>query len=108
MKTMPRFTLRVMRFSLERMLTRLSRWEDKHADERDYRMTHLNTGLWQASQSIREILDGEFTPGLHEQPYESGLPVGKAWMPDPEDSKAGHHYAAELFQNVPIPVALVD
>ena len=76
----------------------IRRWEDRHADVEDYRMGHMTGGLFQAAQSMREILDGVRNPM-----YGNGQvgTVGKAWM---TDQKVGERYVAELFSNVPIPV----
>lgn len=102
MKIMPRYQLRFMRFLVERMLTKVTAWEDWHADGRDYRMSYLSSGLWQASQSMRQILDGEFNPM---RKYEGLGTVGKAWM---TDQQLGDHYTAELFGTVPVPMRPAD
>ena len=98
MKTMPRTTLFLMRFLVERMLTRISKWEDRHTseDHQDYRMAYLNSGLWQASQSMRELLHDEYNPM---RKHEVGT-VGKPWL---TDQQLGEHYAAEMFNRHPIP-----
>lgn len=95
MRTMPRITLKTMRFLVEFMLTRIQAWEDRHASVDDYRMGHLTTGLWQASQSMKEILAGEFIAG-----YRNGgsRAVGKAWR---TDQPLGEHFETELLGRVP-------
>lgn len=102
MKIMPRYKLRIMRSLAERMLTWISTWEDRHGNEHDYRMAHLNSGLWQASQSLREILDNEFNPM---RKHEGVKTVGKPWV---TEKQMGEHYATEMFSRAPIPLSPVD
>lgn len=99
MKTMPRTTLRLMRWTLLAFYWLASRWEDKHADEQDYRMGHLTGGLWQAAESSRDILDGRFNP------MSPNGTVGKAWR---TEQRMGEEYVAELLSGVPIPMTPVD
>jgi hypothetical protein len=95
---MPRLKLRVMRTVVEAMLTVIQRWEDKHADHTDYRMRELNGGLWQASQSMKAIIEGDFQPMLRQ-----------ARLKDlPHPGEVGNRYAAELLSNVPIPMRTAD
>lgn len=109
MKTMPRITLRLMRWTLLGFYHLVSRWEDKHADIRDYRMGHLTGGLWQAAQSSREILEGRFNiMRKHEgerEPQEPVRTVGKAWR---TEQRMGEHFAAHLLRHVPDPGRPVD
>lgn len=94
MKTMPRTTLKLMRFVVEFLMTAIAWWEDHHAGpnhDEDYRMTHLNTGLWQASDSIKQILDGEFVP----------LQQGARLVEMPE-VELGQHYVAQYISSVPV------
>jgi hypothetical protein len=106
MQTMPRITLKFMRFVIERLLTRIATWEDQHGNELDYRMKYLNSGLHQASQSLREIIDGEFNPMRKNEQIGT---VGKPWsnletrVLD-EDSA----YVAELFRDNPVPLRTVN
>lgn len=98
MKTMPKLTLRMMRFAVEFMLTRIARWEDQHADAKDYQMRSLNGSLWQASQSLKELIDGKFRP-MTAQARLVGMPLNEV---------RAERYAAELLSNAPIPLRPVD
>lgn len=102
MKTMPTIMLRVMRLLVEAMLTRISKWEDQHADDRDYRMRALNGGLYQASQSMREILDGEYNPM---RKNEQAGTVGKPWR---VEQQLTPEYVTEMFGDTQIPLRPVN
>lgn len=97
MKTMPRTTLKAMRLAVEFMLTHITAWEDKHADHTDYRMRHLSTGLWQASQSMREILDGQFEPMRRQAPWNL-----------PQSAVLGDRYTDEVLGDARIPLHVVE
>lgn len=93
--------LKAMRRIVERMLTIVQRWEDKHEGHTDYRIDHLRTGLWQASDSMRQMLQGEFHSGYKQQTL-----FGKdGWD---RSSVAGDHYAVTLLRNAPVPLIPVD
>lgn len=102
MKTMPRTTLKLMRFATEFMLTRIARWEDKYVDERhlDYQLDQVNNGLWQASQSMKAIIEGDFLP------TEEEARLTEEWLP--RAAVAGSWYAKELFSETPVPLHPVD
>jgi hypothetical protein len=87
---MPRVGLWLMRVAVEVMLTVIRRWEDKHADHSDHRMRELNQGLWQASQSLRQVLAGQFTP-MRRQSHVWDLRTGSS----------GERYTRELLSGVP-------
>lgn len=93
MKTMPRAQMRAMRFLLERLLTTITRWEDQHADPEDYRMRALSGGLHQASQSLRELIEGRFNPLR-----------GAVERLERDDSLLGAQYTQELLRDVSIPL----
>jgi hypothetical protein len=100
MKTMPRPLLWGMRKITEAMLTIVTRWEDKHLTpyNPDCRMDQLNTGLWQASRSMKEILEGDFQPMLRQ-----------ARLLDlPEMVVLGERYTDELLTGAPVPLRAVD
>lgn len=99
---MPHIKLKVMRFLVERMMTWISDWEDQHADDRDYRMRALNGGLFQSSQSLREILDGEYNPM---RKHEGLGTVGKAWR---TEQRMGEEYVSELLRDAPVPLRPVN
>ena len=61
MRTMPSLLVWLMRIAVGAMLTIVRCWEDRHAEQGDHRMTALNSGLWQADQSLRQIAVGDFT-----------------------------------------------
>lgn len=100
MKTMPNLTLKVFRSAVEFMLTRIQAWEDKNIDpdRPDYRMQELNTGLWQASQSMKAIVEGDFRPTLHQ------IPLNEL----PQAAVLGMRYTEELLSGIPVPVRPVD
>lgn len=101
MKTMNPLLLKVMRRITERMLTIVQRWEDKHEEHLDYRMDHLNDGLFQASKAMRQILDGEFNAGYSEQE----LTRMDSWG---LTSAAGDRWAAGMLGNEPVPLLPTD
>lgn len=100
MKTMPSRTMKAMRFVVEAMLTIVQRWEDKHGDpdRPDYRLSQLATGLWQASQSMKDIIEGDFQPMLRQ-----------ARLRDlPEAMVLGKEYHEELLRQAPVSLHVVD
>jgi hypothetical protein len=90
MSKMPIVRLRAMRFVVERMLATLQQWEDQHANVADYRFSELNTGLWQASQSMKAIITGDFRPLRERARQVEVLPVS-----------VGASYADELLSGIP-------
>lgn len=98
MKTMPRPVLRVLRSTVEASLTTVQWWEDRHADQVDYRMSDLISGLWQASQSLKAIIEGEFQPMMRQARLES----------PPQAVVLGDRYTKELLDGVPVPLQPVD
>jgi hypothetical protein len=100
MKTMPRPMLRAMRLVVEAVLTTIQRWEDKHADpdRPDYRMSQMNAGLWQASQSMKEIIEGDFQPMLRQTRLRDL----------PEAGVLGEAYHRELLGSATVPLHAVD
>lgn len=102
MKTMPRTTLMLMRFVTQLMLTRIARWEDRHARPEDYRMSELNSGLWQASDSMRAILQGEFN-AMRKNDHVGT--VGKAWR---VEEKLTPEYVTEMFGDTSVPLHPVN
>lgn len=93
--------LKAMRRTVERMLTIVQRWEDKHKNHTDYRVDHLRAGLWQASDSMKKMLEGEFNSGYKQEMIPDEDDWGKA-------SSAGDHYAVTLLRNEPVPLATAD
>lgn len=89
--------LRAMRRTVERMLTIVQRWEDKNPGHTDYRIDHLHTGLWQASDSIRQILEGEFNSGYKQE----AVPNKDEWG---KTSRMGDRWAAEMLRDQPVPL----
>jgi hypothetical protein len=61
MNTMNTLRLKALRRVIEAMLTLVQRWEDARPD--DYRLSDLRTGLWQASDALRQIIEGEVIAG---------------------------------------------
>lgn len=97
---MPWPVLWALRTVVEAMLTIVQRWEDKHLDPKhpDCRMTELNTGLWQASQSMGQILRGDEQPMLRQTRLRD-LPQVYA---------LGETYTRELLGEVPPPRPSAD
>lgn len=95
---MPRLVTGAMRLTIKGMLTLIRRWEDKHADHTDYRMRHLTTGLWQASQSLRDIRTGRIEPMQRQSSWD--MPE----LPSLTDTA----YAQELFRDEPVPLYAVE
>ena len=102
MKTMPRPVLRILRLTVRSLLTVVQWWEDRHGDHTDYRMRELNTGLWQASQSLKAIAEGDFQPMLRQTSLRRLAEVM------PERAKVSNRYARELFSDTPVPLRPVD
>lgn len=95
MPTMPDWKLRLLRWLTNAMLAVIRRWEDRHADPKDYRMGRATTGLWQASQSFKEILNGEYRPPRD-------MPVG-GQDERPEDRGPSDEQVIHMIRNAPLP-----
>lgn len=94
MKTMPRILLRALYLLTQAMLTVIRVWEDRNADGADdYRMRRLTTGLWQASQSLRQIRDGEFEPMQRQLTWRV-----------PRSTRLAKRYVDEMFRDTPVPL----
>lgn len=105
MKTMPRISLWVLRFLTQAMSAWIRGWEDRNAEVEDYRMDRITTGLWEASTSAREILDGTFNSG-----YKNLVCMRpETWNPKKVLGKA---YVDEVInnavENAPVPLRAVD
>lgn len=96
LKTMPRARMKALRFLVERILSSITRWEDQHADPDDYRMRSVSGGLHQASQSLKDLIEGKFNP-LHDA-------VDRLERQD--DGEADEAYVRGLFNDAVIPLQL--
>lgn len=100
MRTMPRYKLWVMRLLTEAMLTSVQKWEDRHRAE-DGRVNRMHTGLWQASQEMRYLIEGRFPEG----PDAPLITEPGRWSPE---AVLGDHYVRELIDGAPIPLRVSD
>lgn len=84
--------LKALRFGVETMLTAVQRAEDHHPD--DYRLSDLRTGLWQASQALKELIAGDFDS--HRKRAHIAAQPSRQALPE--------RYAAELIPDSSVPV----
>jgi hypothetical protein len=109
-KNMPRRKMKAMRFLVERILAAVERWEDKHADPgtpADYRRGELTTGLWQASQALRALIEGE--SDLHRpEPWLGTVNARDDGGRYLLTTVLGKEFERELLAGAPIPMRPVD
>lgn len=103
MSTRNTLMLRVMRFLVERMLTTATAWEDRQRADGgpgDYRLARVNSGLHQASQELRDILDGVYRPG-----HQVNYVMSKPWKVKATPTE---RYLGELLGDEPVPLRPVN
>jgi len=92
MKSMPSLVVWLMRVAVGSMLAVVGWWEDRNADRLDYRMSELNSALWRASQSLKQIAEGEFQPMRRQF-----RPPGRM----PQKARVAHRDQRDLLAGVP-------
>lgn len=100
-RTMPILAMKAMRLTVDALLSLIERWEDRHADPDnpiEWRMSELTAGLWQASQSLKALIEGDYPPQMRPSRLNDL----------PEAGALGEAYARELLGDAPIPLRAVD
>ncbi len=98
---MPRPVLKGMRLTIRILDAMARRWEDRNDGPTDYRMSQVTGSLWQASQSLKEIIDGDYRPG-HKAVWLF------ATVPVPVPVPISERYVSELLADAPIPMTVND
>lgn len=88
--------LKVFRFGVETVLARVQRAEDHRPD--DYRLSDLRAGLWQVSQALRQLAEGEFDPHRKRAHIASRMPLQRT------GEQLTAPYVNEVLRGTHIPV----